>query len=343
MLATSCGRTPSDHITTTIYSPSFARCYKIVATSTDTLLQITNPFQGNGTDVSRLSLHHPARRVVCMSSSHVAFLDRLGLADRVVGVSGLNYISTPHIDRTRVADIGYDANLNYELIASLNPDVVLMYGISGENTSVTAKLTELGIPYIYIGDYTEITPLGKAEWLVAFGYMCGVAEQSVRQFDSIRHRYDSLRQLVGGCATRPTVMLNAPYRDVWFVPSDSSYMVSLLGDAGAVYACSGDTSRISRPISIEAAYTTALKADFWLNPNQARSIASLLDENPRFGEVKSVTEGAVFNCTARSNAAGGSDFWESGVVNADIVLQDLIRIFHPETSTGELYYYEHLQ
>ena len=39
----------------------------------------------------------------------------------------------------------------------------------------------------------------------------------------------------------------------------------------------------------------------------------------------------------------GNDFWESGVVCPDLVLADLIRIFHPELNLGgELYYYRKL-
>ena len=44
------------------------------------------------------------------------------------------------------------------------------------------------------------------------------------------------------------------------------------------------------------------------------------------------------------NAAGGSDFWESGVLRPDRVLADLVHIFHPELSeTDELYYYRQLE
>lgn len=52
-------------------------------------------------------------------------------------------------------DVGYDTNLNFELLASMRPDLVLLYGVTGENTVVTGKLRELGIPYIYVGDYRK--------------------------------------------------------------------------------------------------------------------------------------------------------------------------------------------
>ena len=52
--------------------------------------------------------------------------------------------------------------------------------------------------------------------------------------------------------------------------------------------------------------------------------------------------GAVYNCNKRLNAAGGNDYWESGVIHPDLILQDLIRIFHPELTDAEPTYYRKL-
>ena len=56
--------------------------------------------------------------------------------------------------------------MNYELLLGLKPDVVLLYGIGDAQTAVTDKLNELSIPYLYIGEYLEESPLGKAEWMI---------------------------------------------------------------------------------------------------------------------------------------------------------------------------------
>ncbi len=82
-----------------------------------------------------------ARRVVCMSSSHVAMLDAIDCADRIAGVSGKRYITNLRISGSdKVCDVGYDPNLDFERIVSLRPDIVLLYGVAGENTATTAKL-----------------------------------------------------------------------------------------------------------------------------------------------------------------------------------------------------------
>jgi iron complex transport system substrate-binding protein len=71
---------------------------------------------------------------------------------------------------------------------------------------------------------------------------------------------------------------------------------------------------------------------------------TLVAENPKFVTTRVVKQGNVYNCTAKSTPAGGSDFWESGALWADRVLADMIAILHPEEACGHtLYYYEQVK
>lgn len=348
-----------------LYGPHSSKGYEIVATEgSSTVLRILSPWPGaegvvkevfvarNGEVPPRgfdgITLKANPQRVICMSSSHLASLDALGLVERVVGVSGADYISNERVvaglESGSVREVGYDANINYELLAALRPDVVLIYGTTGENGSLSMKLSELGIPYIYISDHTETTPLGKSEWVVALGELFDLREQAEEIFGEIAERYESLRMAAISYKGRPKVMLNSPYKDTWFVPADDSYIVRLIEDAGGEYICKGSSqSQLSRPISGESAFLYLAEADYWLHTNAARDMATLVAENPKFVIAKVVKNRRVYNCTARSTAAGGSDFWESGALWADRVLADMIAILHPEEARGhQLYYYEQL-
>ena len=69
----------------------------------------------------------------------------------------------------------------------------------------------------------------------------------------------------------------------------------------------------------------------------------LLSSYPRFAGVRCVVEGNVFNNDSRMSPGGGNDFWESGQVRPDLVLEDLAGILHPELRDGEgLHYYRRL-
>ena len=348
-----------------VFSPAHAAKFEIRAAENDnTVIRIKDPWQGaegvekliyvsfDGSEAPKgfegQTVHAPIRRAVCMSSSYVAMFDALDMGDRICGVSGGGFISSPAVrrglDSGLVKDVGYESGLDFELIASMNPDIVLMYGVADDNGAVARKLEELGIPYGYIGDYMENSALGKAEWMVAIGEMCGAREQAEALFEKIAFRYDSVRSLAGGTANRPKVMLNAPYRDVWFLPAPDSYMVSLLEDAGAECLAAEGAKNMSLPVSGEKAYTLLLQADVWLNPGAARSLDELAAENSRFMDTPPVKNGRVFNNNRRTTEAGGSDFWESGTVRPDVVLSDLIRILHPELSDStDTYYYMRLE
>lgn len=349
------------------YAPRHAEGYSIYATDgASTVIEIRNPWQGAENFSTQLfvsrggelppegfegaTVEAPVRRAVCFSSTHVAFLDALDATDAVQGVSGAEYISNEKIRERHAAgtvrDVGYDTNVNYELVASMRPDIVFIYGVGGENTAVTDKFRELHIPFVYIGEYMETTPLGKAEWLVPFGELTDRREEAEALFAGIEARYDSLKMRAAAFAGRPSVMLNAPYRDVWFVPGDRSYMVRLIEDAGGSYIFAGEDSSVSRPISGETAYLAARQADVWLNPNQATDIEELTAQNPKFTDIRCVEQRRVYNSTRRRTPGGGSDFWESGALHADRVLRDIILCLHPEAAAADeegMYYFERLE
>lgn len=370
LLATACGGSgvrSADDFTIEIYTPAYASGFAIRGTDDDasTLITVRNPWQGAG-DVEQHLLvlrdgaeapagfegqivKAPVRHVVCMSSSHVAMFDAIGEVRRVSGVSGIDYISNAHVNEHRycgeVRDVGYDTNLDFELLAAMRPDLVLLYGVTGENTVVTGKLRELGIPYIYVGDYMEESPLGKAEWLMVPAELCNVRDKGAETFRGIADRYNALKAATAAAAAaRPKVMLNTPYRDTWFMPSSRSFMVRLIEDAGGEYIYTKNDSDTSVAIDMEEAYLLANAADVWLNVGPCNTLAELTAQNPKFAEVPAVRDRMVFNNNRRQTPAGGSDFWESGVVRPDLVLRDLNAILRPETAgTAELHYYKRLE
>lgn len=74
----------------------------------------------------------------------------------------------------------------------------------------------------------------------------------------------------------------------------------------------------------------------------AASLRELAEIVPKFMDTRPVREGRVYNNNRRTNPSGGNDYWESGVIHPDLILQDLIRIFHPELTDAEPTYYRKL-
>lgn len=220
-----------DAYTETLYKPSYASGFEIVGAEgrQSTLLKVFNPWQGaENTETTLFIVRNGekipagftgqvvkagARRIVCLSSTYVAMLDALGQVDRVVGVSGRNYISDKYVTThpEAVADIGFDGNIDYELLLAQRPDLVLLFGVSGAS-GMESKLLEMGIPFCYIGEYLEESPLGKAEWLVAIAEITDSREKGEAVFEPVPERYDALRAKVAAATSKhPKVMINTPY------------------------------------------------------------------------------------------------------------------------------------
>ncbi len=346
----------------TLYTPTEASGFSITGKegSESTLLTVSDPWQGADSVASRLFiarsgdeaplafqgqvLDSEAKKIAVTSSTHVAMLDALGATDRIVAVSGIDYINNPEIQKRRnnIADIGYEGNFDYEALLAADPDIVLLYGVNGAS-SMEGKLKELQIPYIYIGDYLEQSPLGKAEWIVPIAEIIGERNKGEEAYTNIASRYNDLKKKVAdNVKDTPSVMLNVPYGDSWFMPSADNYMARLITDAGGNYIYNKKTGNTSMPIDLEEAYTLASEADFWFNTDQMTSLSTLGTKCPKFKDTRVFRNGSVYNNTLRANKAGGNDFYESGITNPDIILRDLVGILHPELSDSTLYYYKKL-
>ncbi len=329
----------------TIYKPRYATHFVVLSSGDTTIVSVKNPWQG----ASGITYNYPfvgetPERIITMSSSHSAFFEALELGGNIVGVSGPQYISSKALQN--LPDVGYDNNLHYETIVGLKPNILTTYELSGENSSSRQKLISLSIPVVYIADYLENSPLAKAEWLVAFGIFSGKLDQAIEIFEDVETNYNLTKTrikeyLAQNNAKRPTVMLNSPYKDVWYLPGDNSYIVELINDAGGDYVAKGVKNNISRATSMEVAYTLLQKSDVWLNPaaniNTKKDLAA---NNALLNNIKI----AVYNNTARGGKDGGSDFWESGVIRPDIALNDIASILYPELFTEHnLYYYKEIK
>ena len=94
---------------------------------------------------------------------------------------------------------------------------------------------------------------------------------------------------------------------------------------------------------MEEAYLLASAADMWLNVGMANSLGEVKAACPKFADTRCFLGGRVYNNNRRTNAAGGNDYWESGVVHPDLVLRDLVKIFHPELVEEPFVYYKQLK
>lgn len=289
----------------------------------------------------------PVNKIICLSTSHIGFLSKLNLQNKIVGVSGTQFINdsitNSLINEKKIVDVGYEQNLNYELILSLKPDIIIAYNVESKNVGYITKLQELGLNVIFVAEYLEETPLAKAEWLKFFGTIFNLQKKSDSIFNSIDIEYNNLKNIAHNYKIKPTVFAGLPWKDSWYIAGGRSNLACLFKDAGATYIWENDTSTQSSPISLENVINEASEADFWLNPGTANSLNDIYLTDSRLTCFKAYKLKKVYNNNSKINYYGGIDYWESGIVNPQIILKDLIKIIHPESFPSyKSYYYKKL-
>ena len=193
-----------------------------------------------------------AARLAVMSSSYIGMLSCIDACDSVAAVSGKRFISDKSIlgRIDSILETGSDSAPDYEGMLARGTDLVLIYGVASRST-MEKRLSRLGIPYLYMGEYLESDPLGRAEWIVAIAELTGCRDVGEAVFGQIKTRYRHLADAVHDNVDRPKVMLNTPYGGSWFMASASSYVARLIADAGGDYIYRKNTSNRSLPIDIE--------------------------------------------------------------------------------------------
>ena len=291
----------------------------------DSLLIVISPYDGS---IQTVSLAEPMNKIICMSSSQVAALSQIGSDTLVAAVSGMKYLTNPILHERNCPDVGYEASLDYEMIVSLQPDLLVTYTITASEPQYLAKLKSLGVPVLVIYEQCESHPLAKAEYVRLFGALAGRLHQADSCFYSVRDRYCQLADMVARSGNdRLKVLMNAPYGDAWYIPGADNYMSRMIQDAGGE-VLGAKPGRNSSVVSLEKAYELSQEADIWLNPGHCRTLDELLGIHHLFPKFGPLTKGLpVYNNTLRITPEGGNDFWESGAIRPDLILSDLINIF----------------
>ncbi|HRN43084.1 MAG TPA: ABC transporter substrate-binding protein, partial [Vicingus sp.] len=272
---------------------------------------------------------------------------KLDELNSIKGLSGGNYVSNNKViaklQAGQIKEVGSEQLVNYELLVELNPDLVMTFGIDETSKTKLNKLESLGQKVVLNAEYMENHPLGKAEWIKFVGAFYDKDSLAEAIYNNIETEYHKLVELTKAVETKPTVFVGMPWNGAWYLAGGKSFQAQLLKDAGANYLWADNTETSSFVVDKEVIFEKAFDADFWLNLNAFDNLNDVLAVHKKFAKFKSVNNNGVYNNNLRVNYASGNDYWESGVVNPQLILADLIQIFHPNLIEHELYYYKPLK
>ncbi|MDD4971718.1 MAG: ABC transporter substrate-binding protein [Paludibacter sp.] len=276
----------------------------------------------------------PVERVAFASSVHAGMWNRLNKTQLTVGVCEPKYFGIQVIKdglkNGKIADLGMATSINVEKLIAAAPEILVVSPF--ENT----KRTEFGkVNLVVVNDasYMEESPLGRAEWIKFEAAFTNETALAGKIFSKIEKNYNDLCLKVSTTQARPTVFTEKKYGDIWYIAGGKSFIGRFLNDAGADYLWKDLNQSGSMPFSFEKVYAKAITADYWLfNYNDARgdiTYLSLKNEYELYTNFKAFSQKHIFAINT-----GKTPFYESGPMEPDRVLADLVHIFHPELLPG---------
>jgi iron complex transport system substrate-binding protein len=336
----------------------YAKAFEIKHNQNEVYITIKNP--SNNSVVQELVIsnskpklseaiwikQHP-KSVASSSVTHVSFLHALNKTNYLTGFSQTKYIYNSsvrtQIENGETQELNSEGEFNLEKAVKIHPDVFFVSGLLGKLPQFE-KLSSAGIPVVEVVEWVEVHPLARAEWIKFFAAFYGEFALADSLFNQIENDYLSTIALTKDIAQKPLIMSGKSYKGTWYMPGGRNFSSILTHDAGGFYPYyESDTNTNSLPLSLEKVAKDFLDADIWISPG-ASSINELLKEDERYSAFKPVKTNAVYEANKRALEGGANDFWETGLLRPDMLLKDLVKIFHPSAlPQHELYFYKKLE
>jgi len=266
------------------------------------------------------------KKIISLTSTLNGMLAILESQDLLVGISDKSHIYDSKIMKLyrkgQIKEYGDQSRNSVEKIVASKASIIF-YDIVDEKFPNQEKLKKFGVNVMPIYDWRENHPLAKAEWIKVVGAITGKMKEANEFFDEVDENYNSLQELGRKFDQKPTVLCGNLIGDVWYTPSGGNYFAMLIKDAGGQYKYENTKGTISLGLTIEQILKDNLETEYWLNPGFKKK-SLILKMNPHVKHL------GAFNNNVFCYSKGMKKFWEQSAARPDLVLSDLIHIFHPE-------------
>jgi iron complex transport system substrate-binding protein len=274
----------------------------------------------------------PISSLYSASPTHLSMLVDLGRLDVLTGVSQMKQLVGDEIlARAKSGQVREFAPLSVidaELVVSQRPGLFMT---GGTTSAPLAVIRSAGIPVVKNNDWLEPTALARAEWLKFVALFLNEERSAQRLYGDVKTRYKNLsaRATAVPDAAKPVVMTGRGTRGDFVIAGGRSYVAALIRDAGGRYVWADNAAQGSVTIDLETQLRRAANADIWINGGGWQNLGTMIRDEPRYGEFKAYRAKQVWVYERRLTPAGGNDYWSRSVSHPDVVLADLVKIFHP--------------
>lgn len=174
--------------------------------------------------------------------------------------------------------------------------------------------------------------------------LLGIEKDGNERFATIEKRYNELKELTadGKVKKRPIVFSGELRGGNWYAVGGKSFLAQLFKDAGADYFLKDDERSGGVTLDFETVYNQADDADYWRIVNSfpgTFSYEALKEQDTRYEDFRAFREKGIIYCNMKN-----TPFYESMPTEPEIVLADLLHIFHPDLLPDhESVYYSRLK
>lgn len=284
----------------------------------------------------------PINEIVVTSTTHIPSLEMLEVDTTLVGFPSLDYISSQktrkRINQGLIKELGKNEDLNTESLLDLNPDVIVGFAIDNHDKTLNT-IKKTGIPLVYNGDWTESSPLAKAEWIKFFAAFYDKDTLANRLFSNIENEYLNAKKIAFNAKSKPTVLSGAMYKDIWYLPQGKSWAAQFIADANGDYLWKETKGTGSHSLSLESVLEKAEHAEIWIGPSYYTNLVQLKKAHAVYQYFDSFKNKKVYSFTNKVGETGGLIYFELAPNRPDIVLKDIIKILHPELLPNHKFYF----
>jgi len=266
-------------------------------------------------------------RIVSLAPSATEILYAVNAGDKVVGVTeycDYPYNFTVWIEKGNMTSVGGFRDINVEVVASLNPDLILATG--GVQQDIVDSLRDLGYQVIVL-DPKNIDGVFRNIELV--GNATGKRDSATELVNDMTSRIDAVANKVADATSKPKV-----YYEVWFSEQSiwsvgaEGFETELIAKAGGINIFENDSLEhfqtdseviisknpeiILLPVGME---TTGSELPFWKSFDDVKS-------RPAWDSINAVQNDQLYQID-------GNAIERAGPRIADMI-ETLAAIFHPE-------------
>jgi iron complex transport system substrate-binding protein len=274
----------------------------------------------------------PIASLYSASTTHLPLLVDLDRLDVLTGVAQIRNLTGDEIlaraQSGRVREFAPASVIDAELVVSERPGLFMTGSTAG---GTLTALRSAGIPVVANNEWLEATALARAEWLKYLALFLNEERAAQRLYGGVKARYKSASAHATAVADdrKPSVMTGRGTRGDFVIAGGRSYVAALIADAGGRYVWADNRAPGPVTIDLETQIRRAADADIWINGGGWRTLGDMVKDEPRYGEFKAYRTGQVWVYERRATSSGGNDYWSRSVSHPDLVLADLVQIFHP--------------